>query len=59
MFKGTKGYIVCDFGSRILLPFGNDADLTYYKGRDKKDVVPPLGHFQLSKEYKPGWTLHG
>jgi predicted dehydrogenase len=45
MFKGTKGYIVCDFGSRILLPFGNDADLTYYKGRDKKDVIPPLGHF--------------
>ena len=46
MFKGTKGYIVCDFGSRIVLPFGNDADLTYYKGRDKKDVIPPLGHFQ-------------
>ena len=46
MFKGTKGYIVCDFGSRILLPFGNDADLTYYKGREKKDVIPPLGHFQ-------------
>jgi hypothetical protein len=46
MFKGTKGFIICDFGSRILLPFGNDADLTYYKGRDKKDVIPPLGHFQ-------------
>ena len=45
MFKGTKGYIVCDFDSRILLPFGDDADLTYYKGRDKKDVIPPLGHF--------------
>jgi predicted dehydrogenase len=46
MFKGTKGFLVCDFDSRILLPFGNDADLTYYKGRDKKDVIPPLGHFQ-------------
>jgi predicted dehydrogenase len=46
MFKGTKGYVICDFDSRILLPFGNDADLTYYKGRDKKDVIPPLGHFQ-------------
>jgi predicted dehydrogenase len=46
MFKGTKGYIVCDYDSRILLPFGNDADLTYYEGRDKKDVIPPLGHFQ-------------
>jgi predicted dehydrogenase len=46
MFKGSKGYIVCDFDSRIVLPFGDDADLTYYKGRDKDDVIPPLGHFQ-------------
>ncbi|MHC4604886.1 MAG: Gfo/Idh/MocA family protein, partial [Planctomycetota bacterium] len=22
MFKGTKGYVICDFDSRILLPFG-------------------------------------
>ncbi|NIL98990.1 MAG: gfo/Idh/MocA family oxidoreductase, partial [Planctomycetales bacterium] len=29
----------------ILLPFGDDADLTYYKGRNKDDVIPPLGHF--------------
>ena len=46
MFKGTKGYIICDYDSRIVLPFGDDADLTYYKGRDKDDVIPPLGHFQ-------------
>ncbi|MBN2272001.1 MAG: Gfo/Idh/MocA family oxidoreductase [Sedimentisphaerales bacterium] len=46
MFKGTKGYIICDYDSRIVLPFGDNADLTYYKGRDKKDVIPPLGHFQ-------------
>ena len=46
MFKGSKGYIICDFDSRIVLPFGDDADLTYYKGRDKNDVIPPLGHFQ-------------
>jgi hypothetical protein len=46
MFKGSKGYVICDYDSRILLPFGNDADLTYYKKRDKDDVIPPLGHFQ-------------
>ena len=46
MFKGSMGYIICDFDSRIVLPFGDDADLTYYKGRDKDDVIPPLGHFQ-------------
>jgi len=46
MFKGTKGFIICDFDSRIVLPFGDDADMTYYDRRDKKDVIPPLGHFQ-------------
>ncbi len=46
MFKGTKGYIICDYDSRIVLPFGNDADMTYYNKRDKKDIIPPLGHFQ-------------
>ena len=46
MFKGTKGFIICDFDSRIVLPFGDDADMTYYNRRDKKDVIPPLGHFQ-------------
>jgi len=46
MFKGTKGYVICDFDSRLLLPFGNDADLTYYKRRTKDEVIPPLGHFQ-------------
>ena len=46
MFKGTKGYVVCDYDSRILLPFGDDADLTYYTQRSKDKVIPPLGHFQ-------------
>ncbi|NOR66015.1 MAG: gfo/Idh/MocA family oxidoreductase [Woeseiaceae bacterium] len=46
MFKGTKGYIVCDYDSRIVLPFGNDADMTYYNKRSKDKVIPPLGHFQ-------------
>jgi predicted dehydrogenase len=46
MFKGTKGYVICDYDSRIVLPFGDDADLTYYKRRTKDQVIPPLGHFQ-------------
>lgn len=46
MFKGTKGYVIADFGSRLVLPFGDDADLTYYTPRKKEDVLPPLGHFQ-------------
>lgn len=46
MFKGSKGYVICNFDSRIVLPFGDDADLTYYKPRTPEEVLPPLGHFQ-------------
>jgi len=46
MFKGTKGYVICDYDSRIVLPFGDDADMTYYKRRTKDEVTPPVGHFQ-------------
>jgi len=37
---------LCDFGSRLVLPFGDDSDLTYYKPRAKEAVLPALGHFQ-------------
>jgi len=46
MFKGPKGHLICDFDSRILLPFGSDADLTYYKPRAKDAVLPTIDHFQ-------------
>jgi predicted dehydrogenase len=46
MFKGSNGFVVADFGSRILIPFGSGDDLTYYKPRAKDKVLPPLGHFQ-------------
>jgi len=46
MFKGSKGFLVADFGSRVLIPHGGSADLTYYKRRPKDKVIPPLGHFQ-------------
>ena len=46
MFKGSKGFLVADFDSRVLLPFGNDADMSYYNRRDKDEMIPDLGHFQ-------------
>ncbi len=46
MFKGTKGFLISGFENRILVPYGDDADLTYYKPRPKSEVFPPLGHFQ-------------
>jgi len=46
MFKGSQGFVVTDFGSRILLPYGKEADMTYYKSRSKDELIAPLGHFQ-------------
>lgn len=46
MFEGNKGTLIADFGSRILVPLGNRADLTYYKPRTAETVIPPLGGFQ-------------
>jgi hypothetical protein len=28
-----------------VLPFGDDADFTYYNKRDKDEVIPDIGHF--------------
>jgi len=46
MFKGTHGLIVCDFNSRMVLPFGKDATLSYYKPRAKEKLLPAMGNFQ-------------
>jgi len=46
MFKGSKGFLVADFGSRVLIPHGGGADLSYYTRRPKDKMIPPLGHFQ-------------
>jgi predicted dehydrogenase len=40
IFEGTKGTIVADFTSRILLPNNDDGDLTYYKRRAPGDLLP-------------------
>jgi predicted dehydrogenase len=45
MFEGTRGHLVADFGSRIIIPSG-DSDMTQYKPRDREELIPPLGNFQ-------------
>lgn len=46
MFKGKNGFLVCDFGSRIILPFGTDDDMTYYRPRTKEQLQPRVNGFQ-------------
>ena len=46
MFKGSEGFIVASFDSRVVIPFGKVADMTYFKPRSKDQLIPPLGNFQ-------------
>lgn len=43
IFEGTKGTIVADFTSRIILPNNDDGDLTYYKHRAQDKLLPLIG----------------
>jgi len=46
MFKGSKGVLVADFANRMLIPVGDDSDMTYYQGRKPEQVTPKMGSFQ-------------
>jgi hypothetical protein len=50
MFEGTRGYLVADFQTHLLVPQknapGEEADMTYYKPRDKKELIPSPTVFQ-------------
>ena len=46
LFEGSRGALVAEFNARLLIPFGDAADLTYYKPRRKEDLLPPVGDFQ-------------
>ena len=45
LFKGTKGSLLADFTSRILIPEIEGADMTYYNSPSGKEVAPAHGHF--------------
>ncbi|MFC1780669.1 Gfo/Idh/MocA family protein [Planctomycetota bacterium] len=45
MYRGSKGYIVSDYQTRMLIPYGDDADLSYYKPRSEEELIPPLVNF--------------
>jgi len=43
IFEGTKGSILADFTSRLLIPNNDDGDLTYYKRRGRDQLLPLVG----------------
>jgi len=40
IFEGTKGTIVADFTTRVILPNNDDGDFTYYKRRGSGELLP-------------------
>ena len=55
LYRGDQGWLMCDYGWRILRPSG---DLTYYKPPTKENLIPPSpGHHKEwligCKEGKP------
>ena len=40
IFEGTKGSILADFTTRVIIPNNDDGDLTYYKHRGKEELLP-------------------
>jgi predicted dehydrogenase len=46
LFEGSSGALVAGFNSRLLMPRGNDSDLTYYHPRGKAEQAPAIGNFQ-------------
>ncbi len=46
MFRGSRGFLVADFDTRLVIPYGPKADMTYYDPRPEDKLIPPLGQFQ-------------
>jgi predicted dehydrogenase len=43
IFEGSKGTILADFTSRVIIPNNDDGDFTYYKRRTRDQLLPLIG----------------
>jgi hypothetical protein len=43
IFEGTKGAILADFTSRVIIPNNDDGDFTYYRRRAREQLLPLVG----------------
>ena len=46
LFKGDKGFLICDFKTRLVIPYGKAADMTYFEPRKKDELIPVMDGFQ-------------
>jgi len=45
-FKGSEGFLIADFTTRMILPHGAGADFSYFTPRSKEEQLPSVGQFQ-------------
>jgi predicted dehydrogenase len=45
MFRGSKGTVIADFRTRMLIPAVEGADMTHYHSPNSNEVAPPHGSF--------------
>ncbi len=58
IFEGTKGTILCDFTTRVIIPNNDDGDMTYYRRRSKQQLLPLVnGTGQPTQQ--PAGSQHG
>jgi len=55
IFEGTKGSILADFTTRVIIPNNDDGDLTYYKHRGSSETLPLIqGTGQVTQAARGG-----
>lgn len=54
IFEGTKGSILADFTSRLIIPNNDDGDLTYYKRRSSSETLPLVAGTGMPTQVQQG-----
>jgi predicted dehydrogenase len=53
IFEGTKGSILADFTTRLIIPNNDDGDFTYYKRRGKDQLLPLVAGVGMPTQAPP------
>jgi hypothetical protein len=54
LFEGSKGKILCDFTTRLIIPNPDDGDLTYYRRRSHQQLLPLVNGTGLPTQQPAG-----
>ena len=53
LFEGSKGKILCDFTTRLIIPNHDDGDMTYYRRRSRSQLLPLVNGTGLPTQQPP------